>query len=210
VRWKRTVITARAMQPEHKISEGTGEEISMDAATVESIKLAAQVTSTLVAVVAVVIGLRIETRNQRRFAEQLSQSRKVAQAAARPMISVESEGYENEKAVTLVNHGPGTAIVTKLTIERSGRHAKDIVELLDVKEKADIVWNENTTYETPYYMAGKSSEDAFRIKAERLIENKIPAKRVQPLLDEIDNQLEEIVISIEYEDVFGERFRDTG
>jgi hypothetical protein len=182
----------------------------MDSATVELIKLATQVTSSLVAVLALVIALRNEARNQRRFDEQLSQSRKVAQAAARPMLFVEREGYEDEKAITLANYGPGTAIVKKVEFTRGARHAKDIVELLDVEDKADIVWNENTSFETPYYMAGKSSEDAFRIQAERLVENKIPAKRVQPLLDEIDNQLDEIEITIEYEDVFGERFRDEG
>jgi hypothetical protein len=126
------------------------------------------------------------------------------------MLSVDLEVYENENAITMVNYGPGTAIVKSFMIARGKRQAKDIVDLLDVKEKDDIVWNENTTYETPYYMAGNSSEVAFRIKAERLIENGIPAKRLQSLLGEIAEQLEEIEITIEYEDVFGERFRDTG
>jgi hypothetical protein len=182
----------------------------MDAASVESIKFAAQITSTLVAVLALIIGLRNEARNQKRFNEQLSQSRKIAQAAARPLLFVDREGYEDEKAITLANHGPGTAIVKTVTFARGGRRATEIAELLDLDEEAEIIWNESTSYATPYYMAAKSSEDAFRITADRLTECGVPIKRVQPLLDEIEEQLDEIEITLGYEDVFGERFQETG
>jgi len=182
----------------------------MDAAAMDSIKLAAQLTSTFVAVLALIIGLRNESRNQRRFNEQLSQSRKIAQAAARPLLFVDREGYEDEKAITLANHGPGTAIITAVTFTRGGRQASDIAELLDLHEEAEIIWNESTSYATPYYLAGKSSEDAFRINAERLTECGVPGKRVQPLLDEIEEQLDEIEITLKYEDVFGERYQHTG
>ena len=176
----------------------------------ESIKLAAQITATLVAVLALIIGLRNEARNQRRFKEQLSQSRKIAQAAARPLLVVEREGYEDEKAIALANHGPGTAILKTLTFARGGRQASDISELLDVGEEVEIFWNESTVFAIPYYLGGKSREDAFRINEERLRECGVPAKHVQPLLNEIEEQLDEIEITLEYEDVFGERFRHTG
>lgn len=182
----------------------------MDAQTQDLIKLAAQITSTLVAVLALIIGLRNENRNQKRFNEQLLQSRKIARAAARPWLFVEREGYADEKAITLANHGPGTAIVKTLVMSRGKRQASDISDLLDVQEDVEIFWNESTTFATPYYLADKSSEDAFRVTGERLAECGVSAKRVQSLLEEIDEQLDEIEITIGYEDVFGEKFTCTG
>ncbi len=75
-----------------------------------TIQLGAQVTSTLVALLALFIGLRNEARNQRRFERQLSRSQEAASAAARPLLAIDREGYEDVKAVTITNHGPGTAV----------------------------------------------------------------------------------------------------
>jgi hypothetical protein len=51
-----------------------------------TIQLGAQVTSTLVALLALFIGLRNEARNQKRFERQLSLSQQAASAAARPLL----------------------------------------------------------------------------------------------------------------------------
>ena len=74
-----------------------------------TIELGAQVTSTLVALLALFIGLRNEARNQKIFERQLSLSQQAASAAAWPLLAIEREGYEDVKAVTITNHGPGTA-----------------------------------------------------------------------------------------------------
>jgi hypothetical protein len=58
-----------------------------------TIQLGAQVTSTLVALLALFIGLRNKARNQKRFERQLSLSQQAAGAAARPLLAIEREGY---------------------------------------------------------------------------------------------------------------------
>jgi hypothetical protein len=172
-----------------------------------TIQLAAQVTSTLVALLALFIGLRNEARNQRRFELQLSLSREVARAAAKPLLAIEREGYEDVKAITIANHGPGTAICHVIKFVLGKKKASDISELIKINEDDDIVWNESTAYATPYYLAGKSSEDAFRITAERLRECKIAPSRIPELLGDIERQLDKIEIFVEYEDVFGSKFK---
>ncbi|MEH2549685.1 hypothetical protein V1283_006330 [Bradyrhizobium sp. AZCC 2262] len=86
-----------------------------------TIQLGAQVTSTLVALLALFIGLRNEARNQKRFERQLSLSQQAASAAARPLLAIEREGYEDVKAVTITNHGPGTAVCRVIKFVRRKR-----------------------------------------------------------------------------------------
>jgi hypothetical protein len=174
---------------------------------ISTIQVSAQVTSTLVALLALFIGLRNEGRNQRRFQLQLSQSLEVAHAAARPVLAVGREGYEDVKAITIANHGPGTAICRVIRFGLGKKKAEDILELIEINEDYDIEWNENTIYVTPYYIAGKSVDDAFRITADRLRESGIAASEIPSLLSDIERQLDEIKILIEYEDVFGTKFR---
>jgi hypothetical protein len=172
-----------------------------------AIQLAAQLTSTLVALLALFIGLRNEARNQRRFELQLSLSQEVARAAAKPLLAVEREGYEDVKAITIANHGPGTAICHVIKFVRGKKEASDISELIKINEGDDIEWNESTAFTTPFYLAGKSGEDAFRITAERLRECGIAANRIPALLEDIERQLDKIEIFVEYEDVFGTKFK---
>jgi hypothetical protein len=172
-----------------------------------AIQVVAQVTSTLVALLALFIGLRNEARSQSRFELQLLQSREAARAAARPILAIEREGYEDVKAITIANHGPGTAICHVIKFVLRKKEAIDISELIEIKKDYDIEWNEATIFATPYYFAGKSAEDAFRITADRLRECKIAASDIQALLTDIEKQLDKIEIFIEYEDVFGSKFK---
>jgi hypothetical protein len=173
----------------------------------ETIKLAAQVTSTLVALLALFIGLPNEARNQKRFESQLAQGGKLAAAAARPLIIVGREGYEDEKVVTLENRGPGVAIVLSVSFVRGRRQATDISDLVDVPTKPEIIWDEINPYESyPYYLAAKSTEDMIRISAERLLDCGLDSKQASQLLDSIETQLDEIKIVVKYEDVFGQKF----
>jgi hypothetical protein len=173
----------------------------------EMIHTAVQISSLIVALLAIVIGLRNESRNQRRFELQLSQSREVSRAAVRPLLAVEREGYEDVKALTIVNHGPGTAIISVIKFVRGKKEATDIGELIKTNEDEEVVWNESTEFVTPYYIPAKSKEDALRITDERLRECGIAEKRIEPLLADIEGQLDKISIFVEYQDVFGTSFK---
>lgn len=90
---------------------------------------------------------------------------------------------------------------------RGKKEASDIAELIKIDEADDIEWDESTAFATPFYLAGKSSDDAFRITAERLRECKIAPGRISTVLEDIEKQLDKIGIFIEYEDVFGSKFK---
>jgi hypothetical protein len=71
------------------------------------IQAIAGASSTLVALAALITAFQVERRNQKRFAEQLRQSRELAQAHIRPLLTISSQGYEDLKSVRLVNRGAG-------------------------------------------------------------------------------------------------------
>ena len=176
-----------------------------------TVGLIAQVTSTLLALLALFIGLRNESRNQKRFDEQLDQSKKIAAAGARPLLMIGREGYKNEKAVTVENRGPGVAIVTSVLFKRKNRHASDISDLVDVPPKPEILWDEINPYESfPYYLAGQSAEDMIRISADSIIEAGLSPKAATVLLENIEAQLDEIRVVIKYEDVFSHHLTAEG
>jgi hypothetical protein len=172
-----------------------------------TIQLGAQVTSTLVALLALFIGLRNEARNQKRFERQLFLSQQAASAAARPLLAIEREGYQDVKAVRITNHGPGTAVCRVIKFVRRKKETTDLSDLIELDEANEIIWNECPDFPTPFYIAGKSSEDAIRITEDRLIECEIDPKRLPDLLSDIEAQLDEIEIFVEYEDVFGSKFK---
>ena len=183
----------------------------MAALDTEAIKLAAQVTSTLVALLALFIGLRNEARNQKRFKQQLEQGKKLAESAARPLLSIERDSYEDHEALTVVNHGPGTAVVMSVLFRSGSRSVKELSDLLKVPAEPQIIWNEMTSYgSSPSYVASKSSEEMFRITEERLIECGFSRKQAAETLEDIEKQLDNIDVIIKYEDVFGQRFEARG
>src|SRR5947207_543993 len=109
----------------------------------ESLKLVAQTTSTVVALVALYLTFRAERRNQMRFQEQLDLSRRIAQANVRPLLAVTVSAYVDHKALELENHGAGTAVIRKLAFRRGRRTAGNVLDLMDFER--DIVWDDFIT-----------------------------------------------------------------
>ena len=91
------------------------------------------------------------------FDTQLDQSRRVAEASAKPILSV-----------AIRNHGPGTAIIREIKFVRGKDEASQVCVLLNVERYPEIQWNEDTEFVCPCYIDGKSVEDAFRVDAEHL------------------------------------------
>jgi hypothetical protein len=160
----------------------------------------------LVALLAIFIALRSEAGNQARFNLQLSQSKELALASARPILAIEREGYEDVKALAIANHGPGTAIITDLRFVLRKEESTDLGDLIELGEEKEVVWNEIPDFRAPFYLPGKSSEDALRITDERLVECGFSQKNVPRLLGKIEEQLDAVEIFIKYEDVFGSKF----
>jgi hypothetical protein len=167
----------------------------------EQLKLVAQFMSTLVALVALVIGLRNEARNQRRFERQLELSAKVAAAGAKPLLALSYEGYGDRKGIILQNYGPGTAVITDLWCYRGERRSKDLADLFDLGW--DIPFEELSGFpDGTYYVPGKTFEVILRLTQEALEEAGKKDKASQ-LLEELERQIDEFSMVVSYQDVLG-------
>jgi hypothetical protein len=167
----------------------------------EQLKLVAQMTSTLVALVALVIGLRNETRNQKRFERQLELSSKVAAASARPLLALAFEGYGDRKGIILQNHGPGTAVITDLWCCRGQQRSKDLAELFDLGW--GIPFEELSGFpDGTYYIPGKTSEVIVRL-TQKDLEEAGKKNEASQLLEELERQIDEFSMVVTYQDVLG-------
>src|SRR5713226_8903242 len=96
----------------------------------EPIRLVAQLSSTLIAVTALIISFRTERRNQKRFERQLELTSKIATANVKPLLAISWDAYENDKGLSLVNHGVGTAVITDIKFSKGSKQSKDLSELV--------------------------------------------------------------------------------
>jgi hypothetical protein len=168
---------------------------------VELIKLAGSLGSLAVAVVALVLGLRAEARNQRRFEEQLALSKEISRANARPILATVVEAYEDRKGVTLVNHGPGTAVVTHFEYRRGDQRSTCMADLATLP--TSIEWNECPDMGAKFYLPAKESETLLLLTFERLTELGIAKPQAHKLMEMLEAAIDEIEVVVSYEDVFG-------
>lgn len=169
----------------------------------EDLKLMAQITSTLVALAALAIGLRNESRNQRRFERQLELSSQVAAANARPLLALSYEGYGDRKGIILQNHGPGTAVITDLWCHRGERRSKDLADIFDLGW--GIPFEELSGFpDGTYYVPGKSSEVLVRLTYKALDEAG-KKEEAHHLLEKLERQIDEFSMVVSYQDVLGNK-----
>jgi hypothetical protein len=120
----------------------------------------------------------------------------------KPLVSVETNDYEDMKSVILVNHGLGTAVITHISISKDGTPARDnnIVTLIDPKNK--IQWDDYSyfTQKQEYLRAGQ------QIYLAKLYDNKSSIKK--QVLSQWNNRLSGIKIHICYKDVLGNKQPD--
>lgn len=137
-------------------------------ATNEVIQGVASIASVVVAVVALCVAFRVERRNQRRFEEQLKQSREIAIANLTPLLTIQSQVYVNRKGVTLANRGVGTAVITNITFEKEGRTSRCLVELFDLG--SDFLWDTFWTFSGDrYYLPADKTYQLVELRADSLV-----------------------------------------
>jgi hypothetical protein len=165
----------------------------------ETFRLIAQAASTAVAFVAIYLSFRSERRNQIRFQEQLDLSRRIAEANIRPLLSLTAKTYVDRKGLELENLGTGTAVITKLTFQRGKHIASDILDVLDLE--VDVEWDDFTS--SISNIPSKTSENLVELSEEKLLEQGISKSKAAALLEKLAGQIDEIKLTVTYEDVLG-------
>lgn len=168
----------------------------------EAVKLVVQLTSTAVALIALYVSFRNERRNHERFQQQLDLSRRVAEGNARPLLALSISAYDDHKALELTNHGSGTAVISNVVIRRGKRTAGSVPDVLDLGR--DIVWNDFTDFgDSIVYVPPRASEVLIDLTYDHLIEQGFSEEDAASQLEELEQQIDEIRVSVTYEDVLG-------
>lgn len=167
-----------------------------------TLQLAAQLTSTLIALVALFIGLRNENRNQIRFQQQLEASKRIAEANIRPLLALTVSGYLDRKALELVNHGTGTAVIRKISFSRGDLVACSVPDVLELSR--EVIWNDFTDLEDVVeYLPAKGVDTLVELTLDRLIDQGLAETEAANLMEELEAQIDEILVTITYDDVLG-------
>ena len=168
----------------------------------ETLKFSAQMVSTLVGLVALLISFRNEHRNQLRFQQQLEFSKSIAEANVRPLLALTISAYLDRKALELVNHGSGTAVITNIVFRRGDREASCVADLIDLGR--EVVWDDFTELEdTIEYLPSKASDTLIELTLERLAEQDLTEVDAEALMEDLESQLDEVKVTVTYEDVLG-------
>jgi len=90
------------------------------------------IATLVVAIMSIVIALRVETRNHRRFQTELDLSRELTAASIRPLLTVYSQIADELKSIILVNRGIGPAVITSYYMKRGDQSVNNIKDLFDI------------------------------------------------------------------------------
>lgn len=168
----------------------------------ETLKFSAQLVSTLVGLTALFVSFRNENRNQLRFQQQLEFSKTIAEANVRPLLALTISAYEDRKAVELVNHGSGTAVIREIVFKRGEHVAGNIPDVLDLTY--EVVWNDFTELDdTLEYLPAKGIDVLIELTHERLMDYDFSEEDASEALEELEKQLDEVKVIVTYDDVLG-------
>jgi hypothetical protein len=174
--------------------------------TSAAIQAIAGILSVLIAVLAVIISLRLDNRSSTRFEREQKQAFDTAAATVKPLLAIETYNYKDEKAVVLANHGPGTAVMTRIMMARGNQSVLNLAHLFQFQRK--IVWNDFSFFtQEIHYIRGNSQMFLLKLSQKNMVSanDNMDSTQALQLLEEWERQLIGIQIRIEYEDVLGNR-----
>lgn len=169
---------------------------------IDTLRTSAQLVSTLVGLAALFVSFRNERRNQLRVQQQLEFSKTIAEANVRPLLAITVSGYLDRKALELVNHGSGTAVITNIVFTRGELEAGSVPDVLELSQ--NVVWNDFTELEdTTEYLPSKASDMLVELTLDHLIGQGFAEDEAAALMEELESQLDEVTVTVTYEDVLG-------
>ena len=163
--------------------------------------------SLLVAVVALVIAFNTEKRSAERFRAELEQSKQIAQANIRPLLSIGSSGFIGVKLIVVENSGLGTAVVTKIEFSKGERRSLNLAELIEFQKR--IVWDNFYVFgSADWFLEAGKNVKLVHLTFDGLLGQGFSRAEIAQILREFDEQQKGIVIRIEYEDLLGNKQED--
>ena len=170
--------------------------------TLDMIQTIVGALSAFAALAAVIVAVCSERRNQRRFDEQLRESRELAQANVKPLLSVSSQTYADLKSVRLINRGIGSAVITKVEFSRGQQRTTDLVDLFQIN--GEFSWETfRRLPKSRFFVAPNETIDLVKLSAPHLHGQGVSEQETISILAQWQQQKSGIHVRLEYGDVLG-------
>jgi hypothetical protein len=168
----------------------------------ELIKTTALALSGIASIIAILIAIKSENRNSKRFEAGLSIQKEIAEKSLIPLLTVYYSENISYKRVELFNAGIGTAIINEVILSKNGKSVKSLRELFDLPAK--VKWDSYWTFEqNKYYLPAGKSFHLVELSDKNLAEQGFNKIEIDNIMDIWQQQLKGIEIEILYEDIFG-------
>ena len=175
----------------------------MSQETAAVIQAVSGIFSAIVAFVAIMVAMRVEKRTHERFSTQLEREETFAVANMKPLLFIYPSKFVDRKAITLCNHGLGTAIITKITFQKNKlTERKALFKLFDFSQ--EIIWDYYWIFrEKKYYVQAGQRIKLLELSDKGLAEDGLEKDEIKEILDSFQQQMQGVTITIECSDVFG-------
>jgi hypothetical protein len=159
------------------------------------------VFSIILALIAIIATWSIEKRTKDRFQNEQDLNKKIAEANAKPILSVWTTEYKKHKGITLINCGTGTAIITKIEFSKGSESEKNIAKLF--KKSKNFLWDTCWTFsDTKFYIQAGKEIVLVKLTLKGLEEQNFSNEEALLILEEWQSNMEGIRILITYDNVF--------
>lgn len=156
----------------------------------------------IAALSAVVLAVLSEMRAQKRFKQSNEVQERIAAANVKPLLSVRSINTHDERKVVLINHGLGTAIITKTIFRKKNRTANNtLIAVLDIP--FTFRWNNIHIFEDNQnlYLRAGDRIDLIYLSRSHLKDQGLPDTTIESIFSTINSQMTGSRITISYDDV---------
>jgi hypothetical protein len=164
-------------------------------ATARGFQVVAGLSSLAIAVLALVMSIRSDRRAERVAAA----NERVAAAAVRPILVLERLGYDDHKAVRLLNNGPGVAVVKGIDIRRNGESFDRLADMFELGARWDrFFW----IVPGQQYLPPGVEKSLVKLTFDGLVAQGKSESEATTLLEQWEKELAGATICITYVDVF--------
>lgn len=165
------------------------------------IQTVASIVAIIVGITGVILALRAEYRNNKRFETQFKLQTETAKASVKPILATYTSEFADVKAVTLYNFGSGIAVITGIAFSKEGKAVNNLANLFELGK---VSWDMHWTFaKVKAYLKAGEKIILVKLAAESLIKQGYSREEAFKILERWQEQLNGIEVKITYEDILG-------
>lgn len=140
------------------------------------------------------------------FKKQQKRENRFAKASVRPILSIKSKIYENNKTIQLMNYGIGPAIIKKAIFEdQHGNKSENIIDLFDSENLfgKQIKWDTYSTIPENKTLEANGEIILIQLTKKNLLKQGIKKETALKILTTFQEKKSGLKVSVKYTNIYG-------